>query len=184
MEEYKGSITAQITDSAVEYSNQVEGIALSKWGFNKADIEKALLELKAYRDTGLTPEEIKDHEEMFKAYRHVCGGKSPEEIETLQRDLFNANEQISSLEDANLRQADIIRDYRQAEEQGLLIRQIKKWERMVNPYGELEGFICECGYSDTSASNFCPSCGSKMVYGWEASTREAAEVALKGGEGK
>lgn len=36
--------------------------------------------LAAYEDMGLEPEEIKDHEEMFAAYRHVCGGKSPEEI--------------------------------------------------------------------------------------------------------
>lgn len=36
--------------------------------------------LAAYEDVGLEPEEIKDHEEMFAAYRHVCGGKSPEEI--------------------------------------------------------------------------------------------------------
>lgn len=36
-----------------------------------------------YEDTGLTPEEIKDHEEIFAAYRHACGGKSPEEIKAL-----------------------------------------------------------------------------------------------------
>lgn len=39
--------------------------------------------LFAYEDTGLTPEEITDHEEIFKAYRSVCGGKSPEEISAL-----------------------------------------------------------------------------------------------------
>jgi hypothetical protein len=37
-------------------------------------------QLEQYKATGLTPEEIKDHEEMFKAYRHVCGGMSPEEV--------------------------------------------------------------------------------------------------------
>ena len=37
-----------------------------------------------------------------------------------------------------------------------------RWERMVNPYGELEGFICECGHQDSCASNYCPSCGAKM----------------------
>ena len=36
--------------------------------------------LAAYEDTNLTPAEMTDHEEMFKAYRHICGGKSPEEI--------------------------------------------------------------------------------------------------------
>jgi hypothetical protein len=85
----KGVITANITDSALEFESKAEGMALSKWGYNKADIEKCLLELDRYRGTGLTPEEIRDHEEMFKAYRHVCGGKAPEEIETL----LNAEEQ-------------------------------------------------------------------------------------------
>ena len=60
MAEYKGSITAQISESTLEYTSQVEGMALSKWGFNKADIEKALAELQEYRDTGPTPEEVKD----------------------------------------------------------------------------------------------------------------------------
>lgn len=36
--------------------------------------------LQAYMDTGLTPEEITTNMEMFAAYRHVCGGKSPEEV--------------------------------------------------------------------------------------------------------
>lgn len=39
--------------------------------------------LAAYEDTGLTPDEIKDNMEMFKAYRNICGGKSPEEIQAL-----------------------------------------------------------------------------------------------------
>lgn len=43
--------------------------------------------LAAYEDTGFMPEEIADHEEMFKAYRHVCGGKSPEEIKIMQEQL-------------------------------------------------------------------------------------------------
>ena len=42
--------------------------------------------LAAYEDTKLTPAEITDHEEMFKAYRAVCGGKSPEQITTMQID--------------------------------------------------------------------------------------------------
>jgi hypothetical protein len=37
------------------------------------------------------------------------------------------------------------------------------WRRMYSPYGELEGFIHEeCGFSDTCAFNYCPSCGVKM----------------------
>ena len=46
--------------------------------------------LAAYEDTGLTPDEVKDHEEMFKAYRHVCGGKSPEEIQQMITEQANA----------------------------------------------------------------------------------------------
>lgn len=37
-----------------------------------------------------------------------------------------------------------------------------KWERMVNAYGEIEGFMCECGCQSASAPNFCPSCGCDM----------------------
>jgi hypothetical protein len=38
-----------------------------------------------------------------------------------------------------------------------------EWRRMINPYGELEGFIHEeCGFSDTCAFNYCPCCGTKM----------------------
>jgi hypothetical protein len=36
--------------------------------------------LAEYEDTGLTPEGIKDHEEIFSSYRHICGGRSPEDI--------------------------------------------------------------------------------------------------------
>lgn len=46
----------------------------------------ALNQLAAYEYTGLTPEEIIAHEEIFNAYRHVCGGKSPEEIRELQQE--------------------------------------------------------------------------------------------------
>lgn len=37
-----------------------------------------------------------------------------------------------------------------------------KWEAIVNAYGELEGFLCECGRQSMEASNYCPSCGKKM----------------------
>jgi len=33
----------------------------------------------------LNTQEIIEHEEMFKAYRHVCGGMSPEEVESLKQ---------------------------------------------------------------------------------------------------
>lgn len=39
--------------------------------------------LAAFEDIGLMPEEIKANLEMFVAYRHVCGGHSPEEIAAL-----------------------------------------------------------------------------------------------------
>lgn len=39
------------------------------------------------------------------------------------------------------------------------------WERIENPYGELEGFICECGRQSDSASNYCSNCGRKMSGG-------------------
>ena len=38
-----------------------------------------------------------------------------------------------------------------------------EWTEMRNLYGELEGWIHgECGFSDTCAFNYCPSCGAKM----------------------
>jgi hypothetical protein len=40
-----------------------------------------------------------------------------------------------------------------------------EWERMINPYGELEGFMCECGHQSQSATNFCSNCGRVMVGG-------------------
>lgn len=52
--------------------------------YSKDVLEEMVERLAEYEDTGLTPDEIIEHEEMFKAYRHVCGGKSPEEIERLQ----------------------------------------------------------------------------------------------------
>jgi len=35
-----------------------------------------------------------------------------------------------------------------------------EWERMINPYGELEGFMCECGHQSQAATNYCPNCGA------------------------
>lgn len=46
------------------------------------DTELAILELLQYRSTGLSPAEIIDHEDIFKAYRHVCWGFSPEQIKS------------------------------------------------------------------------------------------------------
>ena len=38
-----------------------------------------------------------------------------------------------------------------------------RWERIINAYGELEGFMCKCGCQSGSAPSYCPSCGSRMV---------------------
>lgn len=37
-----------------------------------------------------------------------------------------------------------------------------EWERIMDPYGELEGFLCKCGRQSCSADNFCSSCGMAM----------------------
>ena len=42
----------------------------------------------------------------------------------------------------------------------------RKWERMTNPYGALEGFLCPCGHSSDVAWDYCPKCGARM-YGGE-----------------
>lgn len=58
--------------------------------YSEIDKNKALSnKLKAYEDTGLSPAEIIEHEEMFKSYRHICGGKSPEEIQAMLTKLEN-----------------------------------------------------------------------------------------------
>ena len=46
------------------------------------------------------------------------------------------------------------------------------WERIIDPYGKLEGFICKCGTQTYSASNFCPHCGG-------AKTDEAVEMVME-----
>jgi len=43
-----------------------------------------------------------------------------------------------------------------------LSRSIGKWDFVINGYGELKEFICDCGHGSLSASNYCPKCGSKM----------------------
>lgn len=49
------------------------------------EIEEVYQKLQDYEDTGLTPEEIMEHEEIFKAYRNVCGGLSPALVEEVER---------------------------------------------------------------------------------------------------
>ena len=55
--------------------------------------------------------------------------------------------------------------------------QVKKvwrseWERITDPYGHLEGFLCKCGTQTYSASNFCPRCGGAM-------TNEAVQMVME-----
>ena len=47
-----------------------------------------------------------------------------------------------------------------------------EWERITDPYGHLEGFLCKCGTQTYSASNFCPHCGG-------AKTDEAVDMMLE-----
>ena len=47
-----------------------------------------------------------------------------------------------------------------------------EWERITDPYGKLEGFLCKCGTQTYSASNFCPHCGGAM-------TDEAVEMVME-----
>ena len=56
-------------------------------------------------------------------------------------------------------------------------RSVKKWDFVIDAYGDLKEFICECGYGTTSASNYCPKCGSKMD---NSDYKIRLEKALKG----
>lgn len=46
------------------------------------------------------------------------------------------------------------------------------WERITDAYGNTEGFLCECGHMDNSASNFCKYCGLPK-------TDEAVEIVVE-----
>ena len=35
-------------------------------------------------------------------------------------------------------------------------------EEIINPYGELEGWICKCGRESSAKENYCPNCDAKM----------------------
>lgn len=38
-----------------------------------------------------------------------------------------------------------------------------KWEPIIDPYGRIEGWICErCGTETKQKSNYCPHCGCRM----------------------
>ena len=42
----------------IEFQSEAIGTTLGRWGYKKLDIEKALIELEAYKGTALTPSEI------------------------------------------------------------------------------------------------------------------------------
>lgn len=37
-----------------------------------------------------------------------------------------------------------------------------KWTEIKDPYGKIEGWLCECGREVKSKDNYCPNCGKKM----------------------
>lgn len=63
------------------------------------ETQNAINRLSEYEDTGLMPEEIKDNMDIFKAYRHVCGGKSPEEIMQMIEEFAKLKSAFNSHED-------------------------------------------------------------------------------------
>lgn len=121
--------------------------------FNEYDVfyaySMAVKRLGEYEDTGLTPEEINDHEETFKAYKSVCGGYSPEQI------------------------AEFIL-LRGKIERGELVEVVKgEWESIpLNVYDDRYGMnkynmrikCSSCGFVTASdlKYKFCPCCGADM----------------------
>lgn len=63
-----------------EYDEHQHRYCVPTYKRRKHNVAKRLFD---YERTGLTPSEVADNEEMFKAYRHVCGGMPPEEISEL-----------------------------------------------------------------------------------------------------
>lgn len=37
-----------------------------------------------------------------------------------------------------------------------------RWEEVRDAYGNLEGWLCECGREVKSKDNYCPNCGTLM----------------------
>ena len=37
-----------------------------------------------------------------------------------------------------------------------------RWEEVRDAYGNLEGWLCECGREVKSKDNYCPNCGALM----------------------
>ncbi|CRZ34606.1 hypothetical protein DFR55_101372 [Herbinix hemicellulosilytica] len=122
-----------------------------------ASIQEAIDKLAEYEDTGLTPEEIIEHEEMFKSYRHVCGGMSPEEVASLkeQRDFWRNEAR---------KWASMLGEIKMAEAQGLITRYQCKIGDMVYEVNKNTNTIS--GYIITGINTY--EYGHKNVfYKWE-----------------
>lgn len=37
-----------------------------------------------------------------------------------------------------------------------------RWEPIIDPYGNIEGWLCKCGRESKEMCNYCPNCGAKM----------------------
>ena len=52
------------------------------------------------------------------------------------------------------------------------------WEQVINAYGKIEGFLCECGYQGNAASDYCPNCGERKIR-IHGQTKEAVNNTFK-----
>lgn len=59
----------------------------------------------------------------------------------------------------NCRMTETIADFPAAD-----VTQVRhgKWEEIRDPYGNIEGWLCQCGRKVISKYNYCPNCGAKM----------------------
>lgn len=37
-----------------------------------------------------------------------------------------------------------------------------RWEKIKDPYGKIEGWLCKCGREVKIKEKYCPNCGAKM----------------------
>lgn len=71
-QKYTARIVANIADDAVNFTNEVMGEALSKWGYKREDVEAAMRELGRYRALG-TVKELAGHKSFFEAISTLPG---------------------------------------------------------------------------------------------------------------
>ena len=99
-------------------------------------IADKLRKCEKYESIGLEPEEVKTNEEMFKAYRHVCGGKSPEEI----KEALENNLPFMGYVQRNIFDLVLIERYRQDNKWGEQNHVMERWATIL---GEEYGELCE-----------------------------------------